>query len=337
VGGTWSTYSTQKAAPANSLIVEGMIGAATDIPTSALDINGALTQRGMAAPALSPTGQGRIYFDSSSNTFKVSQNGSGYVDLFGAGGGNILNNGNTAGASITIGTNDAFDLHFETGGTTKMTATSSGNVGVGTTSPEAKLDVVDTSTTTSAIIVPRAGNFTGTEVNGMIRYNTTSTLFEFRQNGSWVNYTTVSDGRLKTNVVPVVNGLDIVNRLNPVFYDWDRNNPKASSFTDKHQVGFIAQEVETVLPEVVNRGEDSYRSVEYGQIVSVAVAAIKELYARVIKQDQKNETQDRELASVKSENATIKQENAALKARLDLQEKELAAIKKLFPLESKKQ
>lgn len=219
----------------------------------------------------------------------------------------------------------------------RMRISGSGNVGVGTTSPEAKLDVVDTSTTTSAIIVPRAGNFTGTEVNGMIRYNTTSTLFEFRQNGSWVNYTTVSDGRLKTNVVPVVNGLDIVNRLNPVFYDWDRNNPKASSFTDKHQVGFIAQEVETVLPEVVNRGEDSYRSVEYGQIVSVAVAAIKELYARVIKQDQKNETQDRELASVKSENATIKQENAALKARLDLQEKELAAIKKLFPLESKKQ
>jgi hypothetical protein len=46
----------------------------------------------------------------------------------------------------------------------------------------------------------------------MIRYNTASTLFEFRQNGSWVNYTTVSDGRLKTNVVPVIDGLGIVNQ-----------------------------------------------------------------------------------------------------------------------------
>jgi hypothetical protein len=134
---------------------------------------------------------------------------------------------------------------------------------VGTTSPAAKLDVADTGTTTSAIIVPRAGNFTGTTVNGMIRYNTTSTLFEFYQNGAWVNYTTVSDGRLKTNVEPVTQGHDIVNQLNPVFYDWDRSNPKATSFEDKHQVGFIAQEVEKVLPEVVNKGEDGYRSLEY--------------------------------------------------------------------------
>ena len=44
-----------------------------------------VTVNGRAAPSLSPSGQGRIYFDSSSNTFKVSQNGGAYADL-GAGG-----------------------------------------------------------------------------------------------------------------------------------------------------------------------------------------------------------------------------------------------------------
>ncbi|MCB9026872.1 MAG: tail fiber domain-containing protein [Bdellovibrionaceae bacterium] len=211
-----------------------------------------------------------------------------------------------------------------------------GNVGVGTTTPGAKLDVTDTSTTTSAIVVPRAANFTGTSLNGMIRYNTSSTLFEFYQNGTWVNYTTVSDGRLKTNVTPVDQGLEIVNQLNPVFYDWERSNPKASSFENKHQVGFIAQEVEEVLPEVVNKGEDGYRSLEYGKIVSVVVAAVKELYAKVMGHEEKIQAQDRQIASkadktevdakvqkLESENEKLKQENDAIKARLEKIEKAL--------------
>lgn len=195
------------------------------------------------------------------------------------------------------------------------------NVGIGVTSPQAALDVVSTGTS-SAVIVPRAttANRPTTLVNGMIRYNTTTTLFEFYQNGAWVNYTAFSDGRLKTNVEPVTDGLKLVNQLNPVFYDWDRSNSKTSGFEDKHQVGFIAQEVEKVLPEVVNKGEDGYRSLEYGKMVSVVIAAVKELYNKVL-------GIDREIASVKAENAQLKdradkaeQENAA-------KTKELNAIK----------
>lgn len=61
------------------------IGAAD--PSSILDINGAYTQRGMALPAVSNSGEGRIYFDSTANKFKVSQHGGGYVDLVPSGGG----------------------------------------------------------------------------------------------------------------------------------------------------------------------------------------------------------------------------------------------------------
>jgi hypothetical protein len=208
--------------------------------------------------------------------------------------------------------------------------------GIGTTSPGAKLDVTDTSTTTSAIIVPRAGNFTGTNVNGMIRYNSTSTLFEFRQNGAWVNYTTVSDGRLKTHVKPVTNGLDVVKQLKPVYYDWDRSNPKATSFQDKHQVGFIAQDVEKVLPEVVNKGEDSYRSLEYDKMVAVAIAAIKELYAKIMGVKADQAVMAREIASVKAETNTkankaetdaLRAENQKLKQENATQAKQLDALK----------
>lgn len=62
----------------------GNVGIGTSSPTSALDVNGAITSRGMTAPSVSSAGQGRIYFDSTSNTFKVSQSGGAYQNLVGA-------------------------------------------------------------------------------------------------------------------------------------------------------------------------------------------------------------------------------------------------------------
>lgn len=88
-------------------------------------------------------------------------------------------------------------------------------------------------------------------------------------NGSW---TAPSDRRLKENIKTIDHGLDKVLQLNPVEYDWIKDG--------KHAIGFIAQEVEEVLPEVVRRikffGEDTY-TMEYHAIIPVLVNAIKEL------------------------------------------------------------
>ncbi len=53
----------------------------------------------------------------------------------------ICQNGNTLGGAMTIGTNDAFILNFETGGNTAMTILTDGSVGIGTASPGEALDV----------------------------------------------------------------------------------------------------------------------------------------------------------------------------------------------------
>jgi hypothetical protein len=64
-----------------SILATGEVGIGNANPATALDLTGAVSQRGMAAPSLSTAGQGRIYFDSTSNKFRISQNGGAYVDL----------------------------------------------------------------------------------------------------------------------------------------------------------------------------------------------------------------------------------------------------------------
>lgn len=69
-------------------------------------LNATFNQAGMAAPGLSSGGQGRIYFDSGTNKFRVSENGGAFVDLLGGGGGGVtsvgpIGAGNANGGSVS--------------------------------------------------------------------------------------------------------------------------------------------------------------------------------------------------------------------------------------------
>jgi len=84
-------------------------------------------------------------------------------------------------------------------------------------------------------------------------------------------FQTSSDVRLKTGIENSVYGLSEVLQLRSVKYVKDQ----------KTEVGFIAQEIETILPEFVSENSDGMKTVNYGQMVSVLVKAIQDLKSEV--------------------------------------------------------
>ena len=84
-----------------------------------------------------------------------------------------------------------------------------------------------------------------------------------------------SDITLKDNVRPIESAIFKVQQIRGVEFDW---NEKAGKIEQEkgHDVGLIAQEVEKVLPEVIQIREDGIKAVAYEKVVPLLVEAIKE-------------------------------------------------------------
>lgn len=86
-----------------------------------------------------------------------------------------------------------------------------------------------------------------------------------------------SDRSLKKNIKPMMNGLDLVSKLNAVTYNW-----KTDEVADKEEYGFIAQEVEENFPTLVKtNSETGVKSVDYQKMVSILALAVQELAAKL--------------------------------------------------------
>ena len=83
-------------------------------------------------------------------------------------------------------------------------------------------------------------------------------------------YNTVSDYRLKENVRPMENGLERLNKLNPVKFDWKEDGTSSE--------GFIAHEAQEEFPDAVSgeKDDETMQGMDYGRITPLLVKAIQE-------------------------------------------------------------
>lgn len=82
---------------------------------------------------------------------------------------------------------------------------------------------------------------------------------------------TISDSKLKDNVLKIDNACDKVSKLSGYTYN-------LKSHPEKRIAGIMAQEVKEVLPEAVDGNDDGSYSLDYNAIISLLVEAVKELY-----------------------------------------------------------
>lgn len=204
----------------------GNVGIGTISPVSKLDV------------------RGYGYFGTSSSGTYIGQ--AGYSDIHAIGTGNRL----TFNYGVDLGT----DINFNSDANVSIVTGGTGQLGVGTLSPDAKLTVSGTASKTGG--------------------------------GAWATF---SDQRVKTDIKQFTDGLEVLMRLNPVSFKY--NEKSGYNDLNKTYIGFIAQEVEKVTPYMVTTFDDSKgpsglsdkRQFDESALTKIMVNAIQEQQALIEK------------------------------------------------------
>ena len=89
-----------------------------------------------------------------------------------------------------------------------------------------------------------------------------------------------SDINMKKNIAPIEDALDKVMQIGGYTFDFKEEFIKNDK-QKKKQVGVIAQEIEKVLPELINEADDGYKRVDYDRIIALLIQAVKELNNKI--------------------------------------------------------
>jgi len=123
------------------------------------------------------------------------------------------------------------------------------------------------------------------DVDGTLKFFPDASLkASLSKAGTWtvaadvIAYGSPSDIRLKENIKPIESALDKVSKLQGVTFDWKESD---SILDIKEDIGFIAQDVQKVIPELVRENKDGMLSMRHQGIAPILLEAIKELKAEI--------------------------------------------------------
>jgi hypothetical protein len=226
-------------------------------------------------------------------------------------------------------TNAPGDLRFHTnngsGTSERMRIDANGNVGIGTTNPSFKLHVVGDGNGSGRISVTNSGITSGValydngtivtlgsgnvgigttnpgyklDVQGQIRQIYATSCSYLSADSSGAIYCNTSSLRYKTNIKDLNFDIDKFLTLNPKSFDW---NTKTIDFvpSEKGSVGFIAEEVEKVIPQLVRYKDGQVDGVKYDLIPVYMFKVIKEQQRQIQEQQKQIEELKSEIEELK--------------------------------------
>jgi hypothetical protein len=193
------------------------------------------------------------------------------------------------------------DLIFSPGATAsartqKVTMKASGNVGIGVAAPAATLHVYGVNAPTCAIITSNASyhnDWPGGWGGGLASWDLC--VASIRLSGT----STRSDERLKKNIQDLqgMNALSIIDKLRPVSFGY-----KDPRMTREKTYGFIAQEIQKILPEIVEVGTDSMQTLgmSYTDLIPILTQGMKEQQVQILDLKTQNELFQKRIESLEN-------------------------------------
>jgi hypothetical protein len=269
----------------NSTVYESnsSVGIGTTAPFDTLHVafnnaNGAITGYAVQNTALSPTAYSGMLFYDHTGALTQFQGFNNSTHEY-----RINNIGRVAPDGAFNGS-----INFMIGGTSRFFVDSTGNSGIGTSTPQDRLDV-----------------------RGDVRVGSTGTdgcIKDF--GGNPIIGTCASDLRFKKDIIPFGHVLDQLAVLQPVHYSWRMSEFPHRGFGNRRAYGLIAQQVEQVLPELVVTGDDGFKAVDYSKLPLLTIQAVKDLKSE-------NDALKQRLAELeKFDPEALKQRVAELERRL---------------------
>jgi hypothetical protein len=210
-----------------------------------------------------------------SNSTVVQRNGSGYI---------FANYINTTANDVTSGVtkvmvetgNDNYIRHGSAAAVRSFLNVADGANNI--TNNNQLTNGAGYTTNTGDITGVTAGtNLNGGGSSGGVTLNLDSTITVTTVNAGTVN--TTSDERAKEDITPITGALNKVQQLGGYSFTLKATDVKSS--------GVIAQEVQKVMPELVQEGAEGLLSVQYGNMVGLLIEAIKEQQAQIDELKQK--------------------------------------------------
>ena len=223
------------------------------------------------------------------NTAPVNQldlNRTGAPTLFDAGFNAVQNGGEIEMRYVAAGQaggrtgSHIFYTGTTVGGTERMRITSGGGVCINTTTSNNYPLQIESFAGGSCIYLKRSGAngqiaIGGTTSGGSLVFVSANDSGGVQLTNGATSWTSASDSRLKNIISPIDNAVDKLSTLNPVIYSWKSDD------TNKENIGLIAQNVEAILPQVIDITKDGFLGIRYTELVPVLVAAIQELKAEI--------------------------------------------------------
>jgi hypothetical protein len=152
-----------------------------------------------------------------------------------------------------------------------------------------------TSATTSDELMRISGN-------GNVKISNLTTNGTVYSNNGVLTNVNPSDKSLKENIDPFGSTLPLIMKLNPVTFDWKNNHSKG--------IGFIAQELEQVIPELVGTNNDGTKGIYSVEMIPYLVKALQE-------QQLAMEAQNTNMKAQETENTKLKQLIESLSKRIE--------------------